>query len=149
MGRLALGLLAALLALHSGLAIGQEGIGGSEAPHEATALLMRFLECEEAQEYERCYDFFSAGYKDILRKTLGIRNRLEYRRMRGFQGLRWYSPVVREARLSRDGRLVIFFVEMTFEQRIIGERISTDKAESIFALQKEKGKWVVADWKFS
>lgn len=121
----------------------------AESIQHAISILNRFFKCHETEEYERCYDLFSSRYKKALKEESGITDRDEYRKMTFYRGLKWHSPEISKKMLSNHNKIVVFIVRMTFEQHIFGERVATDRVNTIFEVVKEAGKWVIDDWKFS
>lgn len=127
----------------TGLKLVAEESGGIRA---AQAVLEQFLNFEQKQQYDRCYDLLSSNFKAALKGESGIRDRSDYKQMRKFQGLRWHSPKITEKRLTSNGEAVIFSVETTFEQHIIGERMATDRISVGVTVLMENGSWFIDSW---
>ena len=111
--------------------------------NEAKIVFEQFLLLEESQQYERSYDLLSSNYKAGLKQSHGIVGRKQYKKMRGFRGLRWHSAKIIEWILANGSRAVVFNVEISFEQQVIGERIVHDRMVLLGVMLNENSRWVV------
>ena len=132
--------MALFFLLHSlGIPGSAEETKPSKRLQGAQSALEQYFRLEDKEDYERCYDLLSSGYKEGLKTSYGITSRRDYRRFREFQGVRFLNPEIEADQLG-GVKLGMFTVKAKYVLRIFGKRIE-DKIELSAVLVEENGKW--------